>query len=216
MKKILFILASILLLASCKSREEKVAELIKDNMFKTLYDFSSYEPIESKIDSAFTSVYTDSITLEHGQFIKIYLDKLNSCIEEMEDANETIKIWNNGYYSSYAHSKIKEARKKAMESYEEAKKNNNLIELHSISIKDRAKSIERIFYGWKVTHKFRCKTKGGNPDIGNFVYVFDKEIKSIIYKEDLDNEDNLRVKDLIEEALNREFESEETDSITIN
>ena len=56
MRKILSFLFVFLLLCSCQSREEKVAELIKQEMFKTLYDFESYEPIETKIDSAFTSI----------------------------------------------------------------------------------------------------------------------------------------------------------------
>ena len=38
------------MLVGCQSREEKAAELIKQEMFKTLYDFESYEPIETKID----------------------------------------------------------------------------------------------------------------------------------------------------------------------
>lgn len=59
------------------------------------------------------------------------------------------------------------------------------------------------FYGWRVTHKFRCKTKGGNFDLGNYVYVFDKEMKSIIYKEDLDDDNNDKIKNLIDEAINR-------------
>ena len=62
MKTLLFIVASAtILLSGCKSKEEKANELIKDDMFKVLYDFASYEPIETNIDSAFTSVYTDSI-----------------------------------------------------------------------------------------------------------------------------------------------------------
>lgn len=49
MKTLLFIVVSAtMLLSGCKSKEEKANELIKDDMFKVLYDFASYEPIETK------------------------------------------------------------------------------------------------------------------------------------------------------------------------
>lgn len=46
-------LTAIFILSGCKSKEEKALEIIKNEMFKTLYDFESYQPIETKIDSAF-------------------------------------------------------------------------------------------------------------------------------------------------------------------
>jgi hypothetical protein len=48
------------MLFSCSpSREEKAAEIAKSEMIKILYNAGSYEPIETQIDSAFTSIYTD-------------------------------------------------------------------------------------------------------------------------------------------------------------
>ena len=47
MKTLLFIVVSAtMLLSGCKSKEEKANELIKDDMFKVLYDFASYEPLK--------------------------------------------------------------------------------------------------------------------------------------------------------------------------
>ena len=66
MKKVLFLLVAIIALVGCKSKEEKAAEMIKKELFKTLYDFDSYQPIETKVDSAFYSAYTDSMVLKHG------------------------------------------------------------------------------------------------------------------------------------------------------
>lgn len=57
MKQIIIMaLAGIFILTGCKSKEEKALEAIKDEMFKTLYDFESYQPVETKIDSAFLSI----------------------------------------------------------------------------------------------------------------------------------------------------------------
>lgn len=71
MKKIIFItLSAIFVLSGCKSKEDKALEVIKNQMFQTLYDFESYQPIETKIDSAFLSIYTDSAIIRHG-YIKV-------------------------------------------------------------------------------------------------------------------------------------------------
>ena len=45
------LLSVLFFFTSCKSREDKVAETIKSEMFKNLYDFESYQPIETKIDT---------------------------------------------------------------------------------------------------------------------------------------------------------------------
>ena len=165
MKTLLFIdVSATMLLSGCKSKEEKANELIKDDMFKVLYDFASYEPIETNIDSAFTSVYTDSIITRHAYFIKIAIEKADEYLDEMKDARKTMEIWSDGY-SSYSNSRYYEA-----------------------------------------------KTKGGSPDIGNYEYIFDKDFKEIINKEDLDDKDYTKIKELINEVLESKKESDETDS----
>ena len=60
MTKCTLILSLFPMLFSCSpSREEKAAEIAKSEMIKILYNAGSYEPIETQIDSAFTSIYTD-------------------------------------------------------------------------------------------------------------------------------------------------------------
>ena len=87
MRKILFLMIFALIMAGCKSREEKVAEVIKQEMFKTLYDFESYEPIETKIDSAFTSIYTDTLALLYANEVSEMFNELDDAKMEYENAN---------------------------------------------------------------------------------------------------------------------------------
>lgn len=47
MKKILSILLFFPLFMSCKTNEEKIQDLIREQMFQTLYDYQSYEPIQT-------------------------------------------------------------------------------------------------------------------------------------------------------------------------
>lgn len=57
MKKVLqytiLLVLAIVSFSACKSNEQKAAALIKDYMFKNLFDYESYEPIETSIDSAY-------------------------------------------------------------------------------------------------------------------------------------------------------------------
>ena len=39
-----------------------------------------------------------------------------------------------------------------------------------------------VVIGWKVTHKFRCKSKDGTPNIVDKIFVFDRDIKNVLYK----------------------------------
>ena len=111
MRKILFLMIFALIMAGCKSREEKVAEVIKQEMFKTLYDFESYEPIETKIDSAFTSIYTDTLALLYANEVSEMFNELDDAKMEYESAKSTMEIWSDSY-SSLGVYKFNEAKKK--------------------------------------------------------------------------------------------------------
>lgn len=208
MKKILFLIMSVMVLTGCQSREEKAVELIKQDMFKTLYDFESYEPIETKIDSAFTSIYSDTLALLYATQVKEMFDELDDAKTDYELANSSMEIWADSY-STLGRYKFNEAKEKVNNYIN--KINNTLKIANSIyeKIKKRNLEIGHNFIGWKAQHKFRCKTKGGNFDLGDYIYVFDKDMKSIIYKEDLDNDSNDRLKGLINEAINTEDKKNE-------
>lgn len=213
MKKILFLATVVLVMTGCKSREEKAAELIKQEMFKTLYDFESYEPIETKIDSAFTSIYTDTLALLYANEVSSMFNELDDAKTEYESAKSAMEIWSDSY-SSLGVYKFNEAKKKVndyIEKIDDAlKKTENIYE----SIKKRNNEIGRSFIGWKATHKFRCKTKGGNFDLGNYLYIFDKKIETILYTEDMDNKDNSRLIEIINEAIKSDNTKEDIDTNT--
>ena len=203
MKKLLLLLVTTsIFLVGCKSKEEKAQEAIKKEMFKTLYDFNSYEPIETKVDSSFYSIYTDTAVLKHGYMIAATLKSANESLEKVKDAKSTMDIWGD-LYTSYSVAKYNEAKEDFNKYMNEAELYLEMIKAESDTIKSLSKNNNKSFNGWKVTHKFRCKTKGGNSTIGNYIYIFDKDMKSIIYQEDIEDEDLKKVKDLIKEAIEK-------------
>ena len=135
MRKILFILLPTFLLVGCKSREEKVAELIKQEMFKTLYDFESYEPVETKIDSAFTSIYTDSVIKSYAYIARSFLDDVQEGLDKVKDAQRTAEIWRDSY-SSYGRGKYEEAYNEMREHLDEVKSKMSIVNGYTDSIRN--------------------------------------------------------------------------------
>ncbi len=198
--KLLSSILFILTLMACQSREEKAAKLIKEEMFKTLYDFSSYEPIETVVDSSFTSIYRDSTILSYAYLINEHLDDVKEYFEKIEDAKSTMEIWA-GSYSYYSRSKFNKATEELTSNL--GKANELLSKIREIQqqIKERSKYFNPTFCGWQASHKFRCKTKGGNFELPNYLYVFDPDFKKIIYQENLADEERQQLKNIIDESL---------------
>jgi hypothetical protein len=197
---LMILLLSTLIFTACKSNEEKVAEVIRNEMFKTLYDYSSYEPIETLIDSAFTKIYRDSTILFYAALIKESIAESSLYLDKMEEANSSLRIWADSY-SSYGYSKYKEAKDEFNDSYQRVLEIHETAGNYQKEIKSRAENFQTSFCGWQVEHKFRCKTKGGNYDLATFIYLFDIELKKITYQEDVSDEDLKHLRKLIDEAL---------------
>ncbi len=200
-----------LLLFGCQSREDKVAKLIKDDMFKTLYDFESYEPIETTIDSAFTSIYTDTISLMYASLVQDIFDNFEEKESVFKETQNTMEIWYDSY-SPLGRRKYKEAKEKmgqlSREIQEDIKRVNELYE----KIQKRDAYMTPTFIGWVAKHKFRCKTKGGNFELGNYSYIFNEDISSILFSEDIDSEKNGELKGVISAALDYRPEKSDGDS----
>lgn len=119
---------------------------------------------------------------------------------EYESARSAMEIWADSY-SSLGIYKFNEAKRKVDEYIE--KMDDVLKEANDVyvKIKERKQKIGRSFIGWEAKHKFRCKTKGGNFDLGNYLYVFDKDVNQILYSKDMDSKDYLQLVGIIKEAI---------------
>ena len=208
MKKVLLFLACACLF-SCQSRDAKISKLIKDQMFKTLYDFESYEPIEtSQIDSVFTTIYTDSIVMDQAVLIVATMKICDEYLEEVEEHYRTIEVWEDSY-STTGRRKVRNALDKLVEIGEKLQAGSKLVEEAQTVIKERNKNFESSFIGWSVTHKFRCKNKGGNFDLGTYKYVFDPKLEKVLYTVDEDSDDNKEVNSIIKGVIEKQEEKEE-------
>lgn len=200
MKKLLFIIVSIFIISGCKSREEKAAELIKKDLLSQ-HNISGYEAVETKIDSAFISAHTDSIILNLANRIntritdeaELYLLKLKEK-ESLINLFKTSGLTNSDELFIQAAYEFKDYSDKLSACYK-------TMQLDQDSIIERAKTLSKDFSGWQVSHAFKFNGDDGESYTADYIYVFDKDFNKILYSANINDENYISVKSLIDEAL---------------
>lgn len=207
--KVQFLMMGIIsvFMISCQSKEEKAEKLIRSELSKTLYDFESYQPIETTVTEAKMTMFNDSECWENAAALAYGMEKVSEYIEETQTAQEHMTIWGRpSYYSStYSDNQYYKYKREYEENLKKAE--NTLEACRSIATElkgqiaklDTAKVI-----GWEAKHRFRCKTKGGDPTIEDYRYVLDKDFKTIIFQEDTDDETAIR--DILNAVVNGAFD----------
>jgi hypothetical protein len=195
--RLLTVVFLIVSLVSCQSDKEKAEKLIREHMFKTLLDFSSYGPMETTIDSAYTSIYTDSLILYDISSLIYLMENTYMYFQDVKIPPSEVEEWVH-MFEDYI---IEEIKKEMQISYD--KYNEEVAKAVSLrkKIKERTENFESIFYGWQAKHKFRCRTKGGDFEIANYIFVFDPDYEKIIYHQHLEDKDYLKYVSLIAEIV---------------
>ena len=197
MKKLSILLLLLpLIMVGCKSNEQKAEELIKNELYKTLYDFDSYSPIETIVIEAKQSVYTDTALWAKAKVVSYALNLTNKYLEESNDVKERIHSLLRRHRYSYSDEQYYELKKEEEEIKEKMATSYDLAQSTAKSLKDSLQTVDtEKIVGWEVKHRFRCKTKGGHSTIGDYRYVMDENFKEILIFEDMDDEEyeNMRV-----------------------
>lgn len=181
-KKLFLCLISALVICGCeKNIEEQAQEAVKNELHKNLYYFNSYEPLETKVDSAFN---TPENNPDVRELMKIVSEQGNQAIEfasELEDAERSIASLSDarGLGASFAYDYNEAVKNKV---YVETKIKRNLKEAWGdmLKLSEYFAQTNNNFIGWRVTHTYRAKTRGGDPSIGREVYIFSKDFKNLL------------------------------------
>lgn len=210
LKLLLLLLVSVVLtMTSCKSKEEKAADLIKTELSKSLYDFASYEPIETTVTEAYQTAYNDSTCFNMAVVIAYGMKKTSDLLEEATDAKERAEIWGppTYYSSSYSDSQFRKYQSEMNDKREEALASIQIINTMGKALQDSIAKLDKSkVIGWDVKHRFRCKTRGGNASIGDYRYVLSPDFKSVLFYEDTDEEIYSTAREIIEMAINHKFD----------
>ena len=154
-------------------------------------------------------MYNDSACRSKAAVINYGIKKVKEYLEDSKNAKEHMEIWGKpSYYSSsYSDNQYYKYKEEYEENFEKGKNAYELCKNLADELKkDIAKLDTTKVVGWEARHRFRCKTKGGNSTIADYRYVFDKDFKHVIVKEDIDDEDESRIRDVLESVVQGDFE----------
>ena len=222
MIRILFVLLTAMILISCENREEKIQTAIASELKGVLYDFDSYEPIKTNIDSAFFSPSIDPEIKELVLALEKPILDFHKAKEDYAYATSIAAIYSGSYSSPFTQQQKNQAISKRNAAEKSIEFNRNQIKtiLKELCIRIREdKPKENEYVGWFVTQRYKCKTGGGYPTFGDAVFVFNSDITECLFF--MQNEEyellcNLvKVISLIpeEELLNKIEESDLSDLI---
>lgn len=196
-------------LTACQSKEEKAAECIKEKLSKTLYDFDSYQPIETTVTVAKMTMYNDSVCRNKAAMLVYGMKKATEYVEKTKDAKEHMDIWGKpSYYSSsYSDNQYYKYKKDFEENLEKAKQAYDLCKDVVAELKMQIENLDTAkVIGWEAKHRFRCKTKGGHSTIGDYRYVLDKDFKTVLLREDVDDDDDSAIREMLKSVVNGGFD----------
>lgn len=191
-------------LIGCSSKEDRANKLIVGRMSMTLYDYASYDPIETIVSEAKASMYNDTSCWKTGTMLAASMKLGLEYAENMKEAKEHMEIWGppSYYSSSYSDNKYYKYKSDYEEAVDSFKSTHEICKIIAESLREKITNLdENSVIGWEVMHRFRCKTKGGYSTIGNYRFVMDKDFKSIMIDEDIDDEDNQFIRSAMETVL---------------
>lgn len=212
MKKLAITLVFLPLLFSCSpSREEKAAEIAKSEMIKILYNVDSYEPIETHIDSAFTSIYTnlDVVRAAHD-LIELNADEKKDQLQrQYNSAKSSAAIWSDSRsWSSYAKEEYRQAKEEMDDYAKQLKELDEEVKTKMNEIRDYAKAVsEHHFCGWNIYHRFRCANGLGIQQISDILIIVDENMEIVKGRFMLDDNDDYsldKLKKTIDKAIDKE------------
>ena len=154
MKRVLFMVAATLLLASCvKTPEQKAEALIKEHLQKSLYHPDTYAPSETQVDSAFAP-YDDPEFYEKT----LKLAKLGVAItkfdSEASSEKSSMAIWSGPYQTSFGRNNYREAKDKYDVAISKLKKAKEEAAALSEELK-KMKEQKETFIGFIATHSYQ-------------------------------------------------------------
>lgn len=179
MKKVIGFILCLMVLGACsRTQEEKANLLIKEDIQKVLVKPDTYEPIETKLDSAFAPYDTPEFMENTLKCVQLFME-IEGYKEKIKDAKSMMSIYEDNLYSPYSKNEYNEHK----DEYKEATNEKNKIERRlkrSVNKLRELVNAKREFIGYKAMHHYRADNNAGNTVLGTGFYLFDKDINTIL------------------------------------
>ncbi|MDO4932634.1 MAG: hypothetical protein Q4E63_08345 [Prevotellaceae bacterium] len=180
MRNILFFaLLTVVIVACRQSQEQKAETLIKESLRKSLYKPDTYNPIETKVDSAFAP-YDDPVLFDELAELEKLSSEYEDLEKELKQARSSMSIWSGPYQTAFGRNEYQEAKA----DYNDANAKIKKIKTKGQKQYEKVISLlqgDRKFIGYKAIHNYRADNNAGNTLIGNAIFFFDKNFKEVTY-----------------------------------
>lgn len=177
--KLLFCAVALVLTSCTLSNEDKAEKLIKESLKGTLYHPESYEPISTRVDSAFINIENLVKVGELFEELGNLLIKESEYQREMLSAERSKSIYapSGWYYDSHSQTMYNQYKQEFEENKAKLEKIAPKIATTIDELKKVSKNIySEEFTGWIVTHRFTSKNGANTMTIpGNMIFVCDTE-----------------------------------------
>lgn len=193
MKKLGFFLSIMLLmlLTACTTNEDKANKLIKQYMFESLYDYKSYEPTKTIVDTLENEIAFNDEALNYAQIGIEKTIEFQNLENELKRAEDEMNL----AASIFGKSSINFPYKKAKQEYDDAQVLMNKTQIEILECiyniltinEDIELNHSNEILGWKVTHKYRCNNRGGNVALGEEIFLIDIDFNEIIKVYEMDD-----------------------------
>lgn len=183
MKTKLFILLITLATISCTtSHEEKAQKLVEANIKETLFHPDSYKPIQTTVDSAFTSLRTDPKAINLTMELFELFASLKEYNDNIQDAERDMSIYSHPY-TSYGKGEYDRAKETRDHNQRLLEKGVSLTEAKFNEIKVYQSQLhEGEFKGWSIIHKYTSLNGKGSVTLtGETVIGCDPNFTNIEY-----------------------------------
>lgn len=180
------------------TRQKMAEEFVRRDVCNMLFYPNSYDPVKTKIDSAFYGPMTDVECVKAAGELIDLRSQYSSAQHAYNDAIDNIKIFGT---TDFGHNHWGRDR-------DEAKaKMNDLqakIERRQSIIQNRNTSMDGKFIGWQVVHRFRSANSEGIVSFGNILYILNPELTESYFRFSLEDgvDKNLKsIRTVIESEL---------------
>ncbi len=189
MRKVLFAVTSLVLLASCsvKTNEEKARELIEAQVKSSLIKPDSYEFAQIQLDSCFSDSQQNPEVITFALKVAKLFNEYKKHSSDAERAESSMTIYAPSYGYQSAHDKQQQKKYKAeMEKAQRkaADTKEQIIQLYKDNKKlfTAFQSGKHEFIGWMAVFGYRAETAGGMKTMGEGLFYLNKDITEVTHR----------------------------------
>jgi hypothetical protein len=185
-------------------RQQQAEKIIRKLVCDQLYYPNTYDPVSTKVDSAFYCPIIDGKCVSAAYDILKMQEEYESAKSTYEQNDWEIRFHGNPSGPFLEHQR--KARKESSEKMADLKK--KIAEKEEI-IRNRDKSHDGEFVGWWAVHKFRAANGNGQVSFTYRGYLLEKDMSNYILYHNLDDNDNGNMNNInqVIEAILKDAES---------